>query len=116
MSLFAGAQEKDCKDEICSIIPGIKKVGSSWDLAVVAYLLDGPRRFSEILRLGKTEKLNSHTLSRVLKQLGEIGLAKRSIVETQPLAVDYSLTANGVKLRKLLDAYREIDELVVVKK
>lgn len=35
----------------------------------MAYLIEGPMRHNEILRMGRTEKLNSRTLSRVLKEL-----------------------------------------------
>jgi len=76
-------------------------------------LLDGPRRFNEILQMGRSDSLRSRTLSRALKQLVGDGFVRRSILAIQPFAVEYSLTSLGEKLRKFLEAYRELDELVV---
>jgi len=109
-------QEPVCRPEICALIRGIKKAGSPWHLIVAAYLLDGPRRFNEILQMGRGDSLNSRTLSRALKQLVGDGFVRRRILATQPFAVEYSLTSLGEKLRKLLEAYRELDELVVVRR
>lgn len=78
---------------------------------MAAYLLDGPRRFNEILDLGEGDSLNARTLSRALKHLVTQGFAKRQILATQPFAVGYSLTSQGDRLRKLLEAYRELDGL-----
>jgi len=110
------SEELVCRPETCSLIRGIKKAGSPWHLIVAAYLLDGPRRFNEILQLGRADSLNARTLSRALKGLASQGLVKREILATQPFAVEYSLTARGGRLHKLLEAYRELDELVLVRR
>lgn len=98
-----------CKPEVCSLIRGIKNAGSPWNLIVAAYMLDGPRRFNEILSIGEGDSLNARTLSRALKHLVAQGFVKREILATQPFAVGYSLTHQGDKLRKLLEAYRGLD-------
>src|SRR5215831_353822 len=98
-----------CSPEVCSLIRGIKRTGSPWNLIVAAYLLDGPRRFNHILRMGENDSLNPRTLSRALRQLSSSGFVRRDILSTQPFAVEYSLTAQGEGLRKLLDAYRRLD-------
>ncbi len=88
---------------------GIKRVGSPWNLIVAAYLLDEPKRFNQILLMGKSGSLNSRTLSRALKHLVESGFVKRKILDTQPFAVEYSLTIQGKRLSALLRAYSELD-------
>lgn len=98
-----------CKPEVCSLIRGIKRAGSPWNLIVAAYLIEGPRRFNEILQMGKNDSLNSRTLSRTLKQLVGNGFVERRVVSTQPFAVQYYLTSQGGRLRKLLEAYRSLD-------
>jgi DNA-binding HxlR family transcriptional regulator len=79
---------------------------------VAAYLLDGPRRFNQILQLGKNDSLNSRTLSRALKHLVSEGFVKRVVLDTQPFAVEYSLTRQGERLHKLLEAYKDLDPRV----
>lgn len=113
MTLATLAQEQvACRPEVCSLIHGIKRAGSSWNLIVAAYLLDGPRRFNQILQMGKNDSLNSRTLSRALKHLVSAGFAERRIIDTQPFAVEYSLGAQGERLRKLLEAYTDLDPRV----
>jgi DNA-binding HxlR family transcriptional regulator len=104
-----------CRPEVCSLIRGIKNAGSPWNLIVAAYLLDGPRRFNEILDMGEGDSLNARTLSRALKHLVGQGFVNRQILTTQPFAVGYSLTNQGHKLRKLLQAYRELDQLLIAR-
>jgi DNA-binding HxlR family transcriptional regulator len=99
---------RKCRPEICSIINGVKQYGSVWQLVVVAYLLDGPLRFNELLKMGGDEGLNSRTLSRTLRHLVANGLVGRTLIDAQPLAVRYSLTPHGKELRGLLAAYQEL--------
>lgn len=103
-------EASECRPEICSLVRGIKNAGSPWNLIVAAYLLDGPRRFNEILNMGEGDSLNARTLSRALKHLVVQGFVDRQILATQPFAVGYSLTSQGDKLRRLLEAYRELDQ------
>ena len=104
-----GRETPACRQEVCSLVRGIKNVGSQWNLIVAVYLLDGPRRFNEILNMGEDDSLNARTLSRDLKHLVAQGRVDRQILATQPFAVGYSLTSQGDKLRKLLEAYRDLD-------
>ncbi len=103
------ATEEKASEEVCSLVRGIQRVGSPWNLTVAAYLLDGPRRFNQILQMGRGGSLNSRTLSRALKHLVDSGFVKRRILDTQPIAVEYTLTAQGERLRALLEAYSDLD-------
>ena len=110
MAFATLADEKaTCDPEVYSLIRGIKRAGSPWNLIVTAYLLEKPRRFNEILQVGRNDSLNSRTLSRTLKQLVGEGFIARRVVNTQPFAVEYALTREGERLRKLLEAYRALD-------
>ena len=105
-------EQATCSPRVCSLIRGIKRAGSPWNLIVAAYLLDGPRRFNNILSMGENDSLNSRTLSRSLKHLVSAGFVKRTVLDTQPFAVEYSLTSQGERLNKLLAAYRDLDSRV----
>lgn len=58
---------------------------------------------------GNEESLNSRTLSRALKNLVDKGFVDRIVLNTQPVAVEYTLTTRGRKLRALLEAYAQLD-------
>lgn len=91
------------------IARSIQRFGSPWKLTVLAYLLERPLRFNEILRMGERDGLNARTLSRTLKALVDRGLVTREILETQSLAVQYSITEMGARLGHLLAAFADLE-------
>jgi len=112
MSSVLAPAEEVASPRVCSLVRGIKEVGSLWNLVVAAYLMDGPKRFNQILRMGESEgkdALNSRTLSRALKHLARTGFVERRVLGTQPVAVEYVLTEHGQKLKPLLEAYSALD-------
>lgn len=92
------------------IARGIQRFASPWKLTLLAYLLERPLRFNEILRMGEEDGLSARTLSRTLKALADQGLVNREVIETQPFAVRYGLTEKGLRVGRLLVGFRELDE------
>ena len=95
------ARDSDECDEsegrgLCPVLAAIGVIGTEWRLAIVHRLLDGPQRFSEILR--SNEHLNAKTLSATLKFLEGQGVVQRTVVSTRPFSVVYSLTEMGLGL------------------
>ncbi len=82
--------------ELCPVLAAVGVIGTEWRLAIVHRLLDGPQRFSEILR--SNPRLNAKTLSATLKFLEAQGVVARSVVSTRPFSVVYSLTEMGLGL------------------
>ena len=74
----------------------ISIIGTEWRLAIAHRLLDGPQRFSELLR--SNSRLNAKTLSATLKYLENAGVVQRTVVSTRPFSVVYSLTEMGLGL------------------
>lgn len=91
--------------EVCPIVSAIQQMGSTWNLIVVRYLLDGPLGFNALLR--GINGLNSKTLSRVLKHLQEKRIVDRRVLSTQPFSVEYSLTEKGLALEPVMDSLRK---------
>lgn len=81
---------------LCPVMAAISVVGTEWRLAIVHRLLDGPQRFSELLR--SNPRLNAKTLSATLKYLESAGVVQRTVVSTRPFSVVYSLTEMGLGL------------------
>jgi DNA-binding HxlR family transcriptional regulator len=81
---------------LCPVIAAVGVIGTEWRLAIVHRLLEGPRRFSELLR--SDSRLNAKTLSATLKFLEGQGVVQRTVVSTRPFTVIYSLTEMGLGL------------------
>ncbi len=81
---------------ICPMLAAIGVIGTEWRLAIIHRLLDGPQRFSEILK--SNPRLNAKTLSATLKFLEGQGVVQRTVVSTRPFSVVYTLTEMGLGL------------------
>jgi DNA-binding HxlR family transcriptional regulator len=81
---------------MCPVVAAISVIGTEWRLAIIHRLLEGPQRFSELLR--SNPHLNAKTLSATLKFLQGAGVVQRNVVSTQPFVVVYSLTEMGTDL------------------
>lgn len=81
---------------LCPVLAAVGVIGTEWRLAIVHRLLEGPQRFSEILK--SNARLNAKTLSATLKFLENQGVVQRTVVSTRPFSVVYSLTEMGLGL------------------
>jgi DNA-binding HxlR family transcriptional regulator len=74
----------------------IELIGKRWNGAILAVLLDGPRRFSELVTTvpGLSERL----LAERLRELERKGILVRRVLQGPPLGVEYELTAAGREL------------------
>jgi len=93
-----GDDECDTRDgrALCPVLAAVGVIGTEWRLAIVHRLLEGPQRFSEILK--SNARLNAKTLSATLKFLEGQGVVQRTVVSTRPFSVVYSLTEMGLGL------------------
>lgn len=82
--------------ELCPVLASVGVIGTEWRLAIIHRLLEGPQRFSEILK--SNSRLNAKTLSATLKYLENQGVVQRHVVSTRPFSVTYSLTEMGLGL------------------
>ncbi|MGD0249695.1 MAG: helix-turn-helix domain-containing protein [Thermoplasmata archaeon] len=94
----AGPDECDTREgrALCPVLAAVGVIGTEWRLAIVHRLLEGPQRFSEILK--SNARLNAKTLSATLKFLEGQGVVQRTVVSTRPFSVVYSLTEMGLGL------------------
>jgi DNA-binding HxlR family transcriptional regulator len=93
---------------LCPVIAAVGVIGTEWRLAIVHRLLEGPRRFSELLR--SDARLNAKTLSATLKFLEGQGVVQRTVVSTRPFTVVYSLTEMGLGLAPVARELRQWGE------
>jgi DNA-binding HxlR family transcriptional regulator len=82
--------------QLCPVLAAVGVIGTEWRLAIIHRLLEGPQRFSELLK--SNPRLNAKTLSATLKYLEGSGVVQRNVVSTRPFVVVYSLTEMGLGL------------------
>lgn len=70
-----------------------KLIGDKWSLLILFILRDGSMRFNALLR--GVEGISQKVLAATLRDLERDGYIKRSVQNTSPPCVDYSLTAMG---------------------
>jgi DNA-binding HxlR family transcriptional regulator len=74
----------------------LHRIGDKWSVQIVAFLRDGPKRFSELRR--SIEGISQRMLTLTLRGLERDGLITRSVEATIPPRVDYALTPLGETL------------------
>jgi DNA-binding HxlR family transcriptional regulator len=106
-----------CREEgrsLCPVLAAVGVIGTEWRLVIIHRLLDGPQRFSELLR--SNPRLNAKTLSATLKFLETSGVLQRNVVSTRPFIVVYSLTEMGLGLSPAARELRLWGERYIVPK
>jgi len=90
------------REACCSLYhQAIELVGKRWTGAIVAVLLEGPARFSEIRDC--VPDLSDRLLSERMKELEARGLVERRVVAGR---TQYRLTPMGEELRPAVGALR----------
>lgn len=91
-------------DQIAHVCPrfhrAIELIGKRWTGAIIRALLDGPRRFSEVL--ATVPDLHDRLLSERLKELEAEGLVRRRVHPEVPVRIEYELTAKGQDLERVV--------------
>ena len=77
-------------------------VGKRWTLAILATLMHGPARFSELARA--VPGLSERVMSERLQELCEAGLVERRAEPGPSPASRYQLTAQGERLRPAVES------------
>lgn len=78
----------------------VELVGKRWTGAIIRMLMDGPRRFSEILEA--VPGLHDRLLSERLKELEGEGLVRRQVYPETPVRIEYELTEKGRDLERVV--------------
>ncbi|WP_146647024.1 winged helix-turn-helix transcriptional regulator [Labilithrix luteola] len=89
----------------CSVEEAMRLLGGRWRLLLVSYLLDGPKRFSDLRR--DMPGISQRMLTLDLRALEEAGFVQRTVYPEVPVRVEYDLTADGDRLRPVVDVMRE---------
>ncbi|MCR8666168.1 helix-turn-helix transcriptional regulator [Aestuariibaculum sp. M13] len=106
-----------CEHKIRAIHDVMYLIGGKWKISIIACLCYGNKRYSDILN--EVEGISGKMLSRELKELEMNKMIERTILNTKPVGVEYSLTDLGKSLKSVIDiladwgiAYREERKLI----
>lgn len=90
-----------CPKTMLSIKDALEALEGRWKLLILFTLSESPKRFRQISKElgGITDKV----LSKELKSLESNRLIQRTVFDTFPPTVEYSITAHGLSLEKVLD-------------
>ncbi len=98
-------QEKPHSKEACAsflrpIKDSLEVLSGKWKLQILSSLMFGNKRFGQISKElnGVTDKV----LSKELKELETNHLVKRTVYDTFPPTVEYSITEHGKSLKSVL--------------
>lgn len=89
-------------DEMRAIQDSMDVLNGKWKIAIISSICYyNKRRFSDIL--GDVEGISNKMLSKELKELELNRLVKRTVLDTQPITVQYELTEHGKTLQTIIN-------------
>ena len=85
----------------------LKQLSGKWKPQIFRIALEGPVRFSSLLRQIKGS--NKQSIAVALKELEEQGLLEKKVVKLKPLHIEYTLSDKG---RSLIPVFRQLENLL----
>jgi DNA-binding HxlR family transcriptional regulator len=92
----------------CPVEDAMRLLGGRWRIVLVYYLLEGPKRFSDLRRA--MPRISQRMLTLDLRALEAAGLVSRTVYPEVPVRVEYALTAEGRRLRTLVDVLGRVGD------
>jgi len=94
---FQEAQKK----RVRAVRDSMDALNGKWKISIISSICCyGQRRFSDILN--DVEGISNRMLSKELKELEINQLIKRTVLDTQPVSVQYELTEHGNTLQTII--------------
>lgn len=94
-------KSSDCRRQLMAVYDALDVLHGKWKVYILANLIYyEKRKFSDMLK--DIEKISNKMLSKELKDLEMSQLVKRTIMDTQPITVQYELTEQGKTLADVI--------------
>ena len=90
-----------CPKNMLSIKDALQALEGKWKLLILFSLSTGAKRFKQISK--EVNGITDKTLSKELKNLEANKLIIRNVYDTFPPTVEYSITAHGKSLEKVME-------------
>jgi len=93
--------EQNYKIEMRAVQDSMDVLNGKWKISIISSIcFYNKRRFSDIL--ADIEGISNKMLSKELKELELNKLIKRTVLDTQPVTVQYELTKHGLSLKTII--------------
>src|ERR1700712_2998968 len=94
--------KKDHRKEIMAVHDAMDVLSGKWKVSIISSIcFYNKRRFSDILN--DVPGISNRMLSKELKDLEINKLIKRTVLDTQPITVQYQLTEYGKSLQTIIN-------------
>jgi len=95
-----------CKTEVVSIMDAIYVIaGSKWRIPITIALMEGNRRFGEIMK--EIPKITSKVLAQQLKEMELNGFVEKKIFKDSVIRTEYELTEYSWSVKPVILALRD---------
>lgn len=84
--------------DVTATRPILEHIANKWTVLILSVLCTKPARFNELRR--RLDGISHKALSEALKRLERNGLISRKVLPTQPVGVEYTISALGCSLRE----------------
>ena len=91
-----------CSKNMLALQDTMHILNGKWKIAIILSLNENKKRFKELQR--DIGKITGKMLSKELKELEMNELVLRTVLDTQPVTVEYNLTKYGESLENVIDA------------
>lgn len=91
----------------CPAEGALKMLSGKWKPQIFRIALDGPVRFSSLLR--RIEGANKQSIAVALKELEEQELLEKKVVKLKPLHIEYNLSEKG---KSMIPVFRQLENLL----
>jgi len=93
--------QQEQKKRMRAVQDSMDALNGKWKISIISSICCyGKRRFSDILN--DIEGISNRMLSKELKELEINQLVKRTVLDTQPIMVQYELTEHGNTLQTII--------------
>ena len=95
----------ECTKSILPVRDALEVLSGKWKLPIIISLMFGNKRFSQIAK--EIPNITDKMLSKELRDLESNCLVKRSVYDSIPVVVEYSLTEYGHSLKPVIEVLRK---------
>jgi len=94
----------DCTKSLLPVRDALDALNGKWKLQIIISLMFGNKRFTQIAK--EIPNITDKMLSKELRDLEAHQLVNRTVYDSIPVVVEYTLTEHGRSLRDLIDVLR----------